>query len=216
MPIYINNTKAESTLSEQLADSKATGTYYLTDNPEYYEIQRNNNFVFYVSGLKEKLKEFYSNNPLNKPKMNKFTEVYSDDVLKVSVASSSVPHFKQNAIQIRRGNGVMKFAGVPEFDSHTIKLDDFIGAGTSDVINAWQSLSYNVMTEKVGLAADYKMNAYLLEYTPDYQLVRTIRMMGCWVSGISEDDFDHNSNDKHSITATIEFDKAWVDTSDVE
>ena len=54
-----------------------------------------------------------------------------------------------------------------------------------------------------------------VEYTPDYQLVRTIKMMGCWVSGMSEDDFDHNSNDKHSMTATIEFDKAWVDTSDI-
>ena len=215
MPIFISNENKDSELSKQLSDSSAMGTYYLTDNPEHYEIQRNNNFVFYVAGLKNKIMEFYNKNPENVMLPNQFARENAEDVLKVSVSSSSVPHFKQNAISIRRGNSVMKFAGVPEFDSHTLKLDDFIGAGTSDILNAWQQLSYNVLTEKVGLVSDYKMSAFLLEYTPDYQLVRTIKMMGCWVSGISEDDFDHNSNDKHSMTATIEFDKAWVDTSDI-
>lgn len=205
MPIYLQNTEKESTLNSALSDKVGTSTYYLTDDPTHYEIQRNNNFVFYVTGLNAKLSIVQNN----------YAQKNAEDVLKVSVASSSVPHFKQGAISLKRGNSTMKFAGVPEFDSHTLKLDDFIGAGTSDVLNAWQQLSYNVRTEKVGLASDYKIDAYLLEYTPDYQLVRTIKMMGCWISGISEDDFDHNSNDKHSMTATIEYDKAWIDTSDI-
>lgn len=205
MPIYLQNQNKDSTLSQDLSDKVGTSTYYLTDDPTHYEIQRNNNFVFYVTGLNAKLKIV----------QNSYAEKNAEDVLKVSVASSSVPHFKQGTISLKRGNSTMKFAGTPEFDSHTIKLDDFIGAGTSDILNAWQSLSYNVRTEKVGLASDYKIDAYLLEYTPDYQLVRTIKMMGCWISGINEDDFDHNSNDKHGLTATIEFDKAWIDTSDI-
>lgn len=205
MPIYLQNTEKESTLNSALPDKVGTSTYYLTDDPTHYEIQRNNNFVFYVTGLNAKLRIV----------QNEYAQKNAEDVLKVSVESSSVPHFKQSALSLKRGNSTMKFAGVPEFDSHTLKLDDFIGAGTSDVLNAWQQLSYNVRTEKVGLASDYKIDAYLLEYTPDYQLVRTIKMMGCWVSGISEDDFDHNSNNKHSMTATIEYDKAWIDTSDI-
>ena len=79
---------------------------------------------------------------------------------------------------------------------------------------AWQNLSYNVRTEKVGLAKDYKKDCYLLEYSPDYQLVRKWIMHGCWVSSISEDDYNSDSNDKHMISATIEYDRAEIDTSE--
>lgn len=203
MPIYLQNADKQSTI--HTAGDKL-GTYYLTDNPKHYEIQRGNNFVFYVNGLSK------SFNIVN----NKYAEENADDVLKLSVNKASIPHFKQNAITVKRGNNTMKFAGAPEFNAGDIQLNDYIGAGTKDVLLAWQSKSYDVRTEKVGLASDYKRDAYLLEYTPDYQLVRTWKLMGCWISGLSEDPYSHDSADKHQITATIEYDKAWIDISDIE
>ena len=203
MAINLQNVDRPSTLHE--AGDKL-GTYYLTDNPKYYEIQRSNNFVFYVSGLS---KAFNIAN-------NKYAQDNADDVIKISVNKATVPHFTQSAIQVKRGNNTMKFAGVPEFGSGSIDLNDYIGAGTKDVLLAWQNKSYDVRTEKVGLASDYKKDAYLLEYTPDYQLVRTWKLMGCWISGLSEGEYSHDSADKHTITATIEYDKAWIDISDVE
>lgn len=203
MAINLQNIDRPSTLHE--AGDKL-GTYYLTDNPKYYEIQRSNNFVFYVSGLS---KAFNIAN-------NKYAQDNADDVIKISVNKATVPHFTQSAIQVKRGNNTMKFAGAPEFGSGSIDLNDYIGAGTKDVLLAWQNKSYDVRTEKVGLASDYKKDAYLLEYTPDYQLVRTWKLMGCWISGLSEGEYSHDSADKHTITATIEYDKAWIDISDVE
>ena len=203
MAINLQNVDRPSTLHE--AGDKL-GTYYLTDNPKYYEIQRSNNFVFYVSGLS---KAFNIAN-------NKYAQDNADDVIKISVNKTTVPHFTQSAIQVKRGNNTMKFAGVPEFGSGSIDLNDYIGAGTKDVLLAWQNKSYDVRTEKVGLASDYKKDAYLLEYTPDYQLVRTWKLMGCWISGLSEGEYSHDSAEKHTISATIEYDKAWIDISDVE
>lgn len=203
MAINLQNVDRPSTLHEA---GDRLGTYYLTDNPKYYEIQRSNNFVFYVSGLS---KAFNIAN-------NKYAQDNADDVIKISVNKATVPHFTQSAIQVKRGNNTMKFAGVPEFGSGSIDLNDYIGAGTKDVLLAWQNKSYDVRTEKVGLASDYKKDAYLLEYTPDYQLVRTWKLMGCWISGLSEGEYSHDSADKHTITATIEYDKAWIDISDVE
>ena len=203
MAINLQNVDRPSTLHE--AGDKL-GTYYLTDNPKYYEIQRSNNFVFYVSGLS---KAFNIAN-------NKYAQDNADDIIKISVNKATVPHFTQSAIQVKRGNNTMKFAGAPEFGSGSIDLNDYIGAGTKDVLLAWQNKSYDVRTEKVGLASDYKKDAYLLEYTPDYQLVRTWKLMGCWISGLSEGEYSHDSADKHTITATIEYDKAWIDISDVE
>ena len=203
MAINLQNVDRPSTLHEA---GDRLGTYYLTDNPKYYEIQRSNNFVFYVSGLS---KAFNIAN-------NKYAQDNADDVIKISVNRVTVPHFTQSAIQVKRGNNTMKFAGVPEFGSGSIDLNDYIGAGTKDVLLAWQNKSYDVRTEKVGLASDYKKDAYLLEYTPDYQLVRTWKLMGCWISGLSEGEYSHDSADKHTISATIEYDKAWIDISDVE
>jgi len=203
MSILLQNTEKASTL--HTAGDKL-GTYYLTDNPKHYEIQRTNNFMFYIQGLSG------SFNIAN----NTYAATNADDVIRVSVSKASVPHFSQNPIEVKRGNNTMKFAGTPTFDAGEIELNDFIGAGTKDVLLAWQNQSYDVRTEKVGLASDYKRDAYLLEYTPDYQLVRTWKLMGCWISKLSEGAYDHNSADKHSITATIEYDKAWIDISDID
>lgn len=203
MAINLQNVDKASTLHR--AGDKL-GTYYLTDNPKYYEIQRSNNFVFYVNGLS---KQFNIAN-------NTYAAENADDVIKISVNKATVPHFTQTAIQVKRGNNTMKFAGTPEFGSGSIDLNDYIGAGTKDVLLAWQNKSYDVRTEKVGLASDYKKDAYLLEYTPDYQLVRTWKLMGCWISALSEGDYSHDSAEKHTITATIEYDKAWIDISDIE
>lgn len=201
--IHLENTWKDSTLHEQ---GDRLGTYYLTDNPKYYEIQRTNNFEFYVSGL---------SGMFDIP-TNQFAEANAEDVLRISVSKSSIPHFTQSAIQVKRGNNTMKFAGVPEFGSGSLTLNDYIGAGTKEVLMAWQNQSYDVKTEKVGLAMDYKKTAYLLEYTPDYQLVRTWKLFGCWVSELSEDDYSHDSADKHTISCKIEYDKAWLDDSDIE
>jgi len=76
---------------------------------------------------------------------------------------------------------------------------------------SWQNLSYNVQTEKIGLASDYKLDCYLREYTPDYIKVREWRLRGCWISGISEGTFDASSSDNlNQITATIEYDRAEI------
>lgn len=201
--ISLQNKDKNSTLN---VGGDKLGTYYMTQNPKLYEIQRSNNFVFYISGLSKSL------NIVN----NKYAAENADDVLKLSVSSAFVPHFTQEAIVVKRGNNSMKFAGTPTFKDGSIKFDDWIGAGTKDILLAWQKTSYNVDTEKVGLASDYKRDGYLLEYTPDYQLVRTWKLCGCWISGIEEDPFDHESNEKHSLTATLQYDKAFIDTTDIE
>lgn len=198
--IKIRGADVPSTVGTPSSDTM--GTYLLANNPQIYEVQRNNNFMFYVEGLSSSLGITY----------NTYANTNADDIIKVSLSKAFVPHFKQSPITIKRGNNSVKFAGAPEFESGSIALDDFIGAGTKDVLMAWQNKAYNVRTEKVGLASDYKKDAWLLEYTPDYQLVRTWKLMGCWISGLSEDEYSHDSAEKHSITATIEYDKAWIDT----
>lgn len=208
MAINLRNEDRESTLAT--ASTINTGTYYLANNPTHYEIQRGNNFMFQVRFPTT----FFTSDDILAAQ-NAYAQVNAQEVLRISVNSSFVPHFQTNAIELKRGNNTMKFAGVPTFSNGQIKLDDFIGAGTKDILLAWQRKVYDVRTEKVGLASDYKLPAFLTEYTPDYQVVRTWRLEGCWISALSEDDYSHDNSDKHGISCTIEYDKAYIDVSDL-
>jgi hypothetical protein len=56
--------------------------------------------------------------------------------------------------------------------------------------------------------ADYKKTCTLIEYTPDYQIVRKWRLDGCWVKAVTESDFSMEDAAKRMITANIRFDRA--------
>lgn len=209
MAIIINGVSQDSTANT--VSSIPHGTYHMADNPALYEPQRLNNFEFMVTGLgnqilKAGFDESDSNAYMTDP----------ESVIRLSVKSTSVPHFSQSVIEVRRGNSSLKYAGVPSFSSGSIVINDYIGTDAKMALMAWQNQSYNVKTEKVGLASDYKHDCYLLEYTPDFQLVRTWKLYGCWISELSESTFDSESNSVNQITCTIQYDKAMPDTSDIE
>lgn len=189
-------------------DTTEIGTYHMADNPDMYEPQRTNNFEFVVTGLDNLPRVGSIGDESNAVIKN------AAKLIRVSVSQASIPHFTQGVLTVKRGNGTLKYAGVPTFEGGQIVLNDYIGVETKDVLMSWQNLSYNVMTEKVGLASDYKKDCVLIEYSPEYQIVRKWNMHGCWISGLSEDPYNHEQNDIHKITATIQYDRAEIDTSE--
>ncbi len=203
--IYLQNASKISTLGTAKEDG-VPGTYLIANDPEHYEIQRSNHFEFVVEGLDELLV----------PTNTWVQGANARDVIRISTSKAFVPHFTQSALTVKRGNSTVKFAGSPEFGNGTIDLDDFIGAGTKDLLYAWQQKSYNVRTEKVGLASDYKKIAHLIEYTPDLQMVRMWELMGCWLSSLEFGEYNAESNDKQKITATLEYDKGYLVVDEAE
>lgn len=209
MSVIINGVDQASTINTP--STIPHGTYHMADNPAMYEPQRTNNFEFMVTGLGNRiLKAGFNENDDNAYLSN------PEAVIRLSVKSTSIPHFEQSVIPVRRGNNELKYAGVPSFNAGQLVINDFIGTDAKMALMAWQNQSYNVKTEKVGLAKDYKHDCYLLEYTPDFQLVRTWKLYGCWVSSISESTYDTDSNSVNQVTATIQYDRAMPDTADIE
>lgn len=193
-----------------MADNKI-GAYHLSDNPTLYEPARSNTFEFVVTGLGQLLRAGYS-----EEQTNAFLGTNSEEMLRVSVVSSTVPTFTQEPITIRRGNSVMKAAGLPSFKDGSLVINDYLGADGKSILMAWQNLSYNVKTEKVGRMSQYKKNCYLLEYTPDYELVRTWVLKGCWISGLDMPDFNQEDGGKRQITASIQYDSAYMEVPETE
>lgn len=188
------------------------GTYHLADNPQLYDIQRTNNFEFIVTGVEDILRAGALGTEENARIQN------AQEIIRLSVATSFVPNFTIEPISLQRGNNTIKYAGVPKFKDGSIKLNEYIGADATSVLMAWQNLAYDVRTEKVGSldVTNYKKLCYLQEYTPDYRLIRRWILKGCWCSGIDTVDFDNENNSKKTITATIQYDAAMIDWSELE
>lgn len=185
------------------------GTYHLADNPQLFEIQRTNNFEFVVTDI-DGIRRAGS-----LPTDRNAVITNAQEILRLSVSKAAVPHFSQETVSIKRGNTTLKYAGVPSFSEGSFEFHDFIGADTKAVLMAWQALSYDVETEKVGSLAtrNYKKNCYLIEYSPDYKKVRTWILYGCWISKLEEGGYSSEEGGKHMITATIQYDYAKIDTT---
>jgi hypothetical protein len=188
---------------------KQFGTYHMIDNanPSLYEIARSNNFEFIITGVESILKAGARVDE-NTAQASDRVSATADDTVRLSVSQAFVPNFKQEEIIIQRGNTKMYAAGIPTFDEGNLIVNDFIGLDTKSVILAWQRLCYDATTERVGRMADYKKTCTLIEYTPDYQIVRKWRLDGCWVKGVTESDFSMEDAGKRMITANIRFDRA--------
>lgn len=187
----------------QQAQNTDVGSYHFSANKEQFEIQRGNNFEFIPDASLNGIVA-YNSNILDFKKAQEY--------IRLSVSAASVPHFTQDVITVRRGNTAVKYAGPMNWDSGSLECYDFIGAQTKDILMAWQAKSGNPMYQTVAQQSEYKVSATLIEYTPDYsKKVRTWRLDGCWISGISEDNFSQDANGARKISCTIQYDRAYPD-----
>ncbi len=183
------------------------GTYHIANNPHLFEPQRNNNFELHIMGLDTIATQ-------DSTAIDSDTNVVhkANDIIRLSVLSDSVPSFSQNVIGIRYGNNEVKFAGVPTFSEKSLVINDYIGLKSKEAMLAWQKQSYDVRTQKVGLASDYKKVGYLFEYSPNYEVVRSWKIVGLWISDLTFSDNDFGSSDNKTINATLPYDYAYLET----
>lgn len=178
-------------------------TYHMAADANAFEVQKSNAFKFIVTNL----------DPLISPVTGRVIP-NAADILKQSVFSFDPPSFSQPAIEVRMGNMVNKTAGTPTFSDGTLSLHDFVGVATYDILYAWQALSFNIQTGRVGMAGDYKKTAYLLEYTTDFsKVIRVWKLYGVWVSDLKRDGFNNAENASEiKINCNLSYD--WAEPQD--
>lgn len=207
--IISNRDNQEFASTVGVKSTVAHNAYHMATDQKYYEPQRTNNFEFIVTGLEGLTKAYTLDEEGQKLGSN---NTYSaQEAIRLSVNAANVPSFTQNAISVQRGNTTINYAGQPQFGSGSITINDYIGLEAREALYAWQALSFNVLTQKVGVAQDYKKICYLQEFTPDWQLVRTWKLFGCWISGIDDGSYSSSGSEVHTTTATIVYDYAIID-----
>jgi hypothetical protein len=186
--------------------SNSLSAQHISTNLANYEAARTGFFSLIVDDIDNIIRATYTGNHNDATPKDKIP--MAQEILKLNVTSAPVPHFTLQPLEYKRGNDVVKFAGVPSFSNGQIKVDDVVGLDTKSILMAWQGLAYNVYTRKGGRMKDYKKNCTLVEYTQDFEQIRSWKLYGCWISGISEGDFDKENDGKRQLTATIEYDRA--------
>ena len=186
--------------------SNSLSAQHISTNLANYEAARTGFFSLIVNDIDNIVKASYSGDHAAAADSDKIAR--AQEVLKLNVTKAPVPHFTIKAEQYRRGNDVVKFAGVPDFESGNIVVDDVVGMDTKSILMAWQALAYNVYTRKGGRMKDYKKDCTLIEYTQDFEQIRSWTLYGCWISSITEGEFDKENDGKRQITAKLEYDRA--------
>lgn len=179
---------------------------HISTNLANYEAARSGFFTFIVDDIDGIVKSTYAGRKENAPLTERIPN--AQEYLKLNVLKSSVPHFSLETLTYRRGNEIVKFAGVPSWEAGTIVVEDVVGLDTKSILMAWQGLAYDIHTRKGGRMVNYKKTCTLVEYTQDYEPIRSWTLYGCWISNIGEDDFDKESDGKRTISVTIEYDRA--------
>lgn len=184
---------------------------HISGNLANYEAGRSGFFVFNVptpsSGDDPLVKATFKGNGTPQASDMYASSVWRES-LRLNVVKTKVPHFSLEALKYQRGNEIVKFAGVPTWEEGELVVDDVVGLDTKGILVAWKNLAYNVNTRKGGRMIDYKRDCELTEYTQDYVPIRSWKLYGCWISALSEDNFDRENDGKRQVTATIQYDRA--------
>lgn len=186
--------------------SNSLSAQHISSNLANYEAARTGFFSLIVDDIDNIVNAAFSGDPSTATDKDKIAR--AQEILKLNVVGAPVPHFKVNTLSYKRGNDTVNFAGTPEFSGGTITVDDVVGLDTKSILMAWQALTYNVYTRKGGRMKDYKKNCTLIEYTQDFEQIRSWTLYGCFITEITEDDFNKESDNKRQIKASIIYDRA--------
>lgn len=194
---------------------ESLNTRHISTNLANYEAARSAFFTLVIDGLDNNLlKPNYTGEEAAAADSDRISN--AQEVLRLNVTKTSVPHFSVEVASYRRGNDVVKFATTPTWDSGTLVVDDIVGLDTKSILMAWLYKAYNPHTRKGGRMKDYKKTATLCEYTQDYELVRSWTIEGIFITKIQEDDFDRETDGKRKLTVEFAYDRAVMDLPDTE
>lgn len=186
-------------------------TDHISANLGNYEASRTGFFMLLINQdqLGNLVDMHYTGDPTDSNDTPYYNAARTQEIIKLAVSKCDIPSYEIETLEYRRGNDVVKFAGKPTFSgSSSLTIDDYVGLDTRSILLSWQRLAYDPYTRKGGRMADYKKDATLVEYTQDYEEVRSWKLEGCWISSVTADSFDRENDGKRTISATLVYDRA--------
>jgi len=171
-------------------------------NRKEFQLQRKNHFEIYFGSSEA------SNDPDN------IDNSYINPNLRFMVVNFPLPKETTESNDVNYFNQTIKTAGRTTFETTNLVLRDAIDYDTEKQFLNWRNRVYNPKTGIMGLAADYKIRATVIEYTPNGEQMRTWKLVGCWPSSVEYGELTYDDGGEKQITVTITYDYAYREDLD--
>lgn len=177
-----------------------------------YEPQRLYNFELQIVGLDAL---FTANNygtaggDTSNSNLIKFSSA-AERIL-VACSSFSVPNTEFGMIEIPHYNNTTKYAGKVTFGDATLKIEQYLGSYTEQIITTWCRCVYDPKTQHIGYKNDYAKDMYVIQYDTKGGSPRVWKMENAWPAVLPGGDWDYNSTDRRQISLSIKCDRCVPD-----
>jgi hypothetical protein len=113
---------------------KSLAAQHIAANLANYEAARTGFFTLIVDDIDNIIKASYKGKWSEATDNDKIAR--AQEYLKLNVVKCDIPHFEVAVHEYRRGNDVVKYAGVPTFGTGSLVVDDVVGLDTKSILMA--------------------------------------------------------------------------------
>lgn len=132
------------------------------------------------------------------------------NLIRLALSGAFLPNLESEIFKIDYLNEEVQFAGKPKVaGSGSIKMIDYVDQNTRDAITSWYYQVYNPTNGAVGLASQYKRDAYIITFGPEGSYKRMFKLQGCFPSVVNfGGDLSYSDGNKQvELQITIAYDK---------
>lgn len=129
----------------------------------------------------------------------------------VSCSSFSVPNTEINIIDIPHYNNTTKYAGKVTFGNASLKIDQYLGAFTEQIMTTWCRCVYDPKTQNIGFKNDYAKDMFVIQYDSKGGNPRVWKMENAWPNVLPGAEWDYSSDQRRQINYSIVCDRCIPD-----
>lgn len=129
----------------------------------------------------------------------------------VACSSFSVPNTEVGTIEIPHYNNTTKYAGKVSFGNATLKVEQFLGSFTEQIMTTWARCVYDPRTQNIGFKNDYAKDIFVIQYDSKGGNPRVWKMENAWPNVLPGADWDYNSTERRQMSYTIVCDRCVPD-----
>ena len=138
-----------------------------------------------------------------------FNSKFIDPEFRFMLVSFPLPKETTETSDINYFNQTVKVAGRTSFAETTMVLRDAIEYDTEMKFLDWRKKVYDPETGIMGLASEYKCDAWVYEYTPNKEMLRRWKIIGCFPSGIDYGELTYDDGGEKQLSVTLTYDYAY-------
>lgn len=184
---------------ETINNKDYLGTSYILNHKADFEPGRSSDFILKVKFTRD----LYD-------MQGQFVINASDatEALALSLREYTGPSMSVDPIQVRVGNGVVNYAGVPSVGNSPISFTDYIGMQTEYILLAWYAMAHNITNDKIGFKEYYAQDAILYKWAPNGTRQISWTIKGAWINEYNQGQYSRQNPELRQFSTTIYYDKA--------